>query len=87
MAKLESIAAQFHTTLLPKCHAFLSDPPADKAKRQQEVKKLTLTIEQNVVLKYDGIEHDGDEEIRARRKALIKEAQDWLGKLDSAVEG
>lgn len=48
---------------------------------------MTLTIEQNVVLKYDGIEHDGNEEVRMRRKALVKEAQDWLGKLDSAVEG
>lgn len=40
-----------------------------------------------MLLKYDGIDHGGDDDIRTRRKELIKEAQGWLGKLDAAVEG
>lgn len=83
--KLESIAANFHTTIMPRCATFLESPPPEKDKRKQEASRLTLTIEQNIVLKYDGIEHNGDEAVRARRKELIKEAQIWLGKLDEAA--
>lgn len=83
--KLESIAAEFHTTLMPRCAVLLESPRADKDKRKQEASRLTLTIEQNIVLKYDGIEHNGDEGVRTRRKELIKEAQMWLGRLDEAA--
>ena len=87
MGKLETIAAVFHDTLLPKCQDLLANPPAEKEKRRQEAGRLTLTIEQNVLLKYDVVETEGDEAVRSRRKELIKEAQGWLGKLDSAIEG
>lgn len=70
--------------LLPTARDFLADPPRDGAKREFEYKKLTETILAQILLKVDGVETEGDENARARRKELVKEAQGWLDSLDRA---
>ncbi|KAI9702735.1 MAG: hypothetical protein M1820_006119 [Bogoriella megaspora] len=81
---LEKLAALSATLgdLLDAAQAFLDDPPRDETKRDFEYKRLTETILAQVLLKLDGVETEGDERARGRRKELVKEAQGWLDRLD-----
>jgi hypothetical protein len=60
----------------------VADPPTDPKKREFEHKKLSETILAQIMLKADGIVPDGNVTIRNARKALIKEAQANLDRLD-----
>ena len=73
--------------LLPSARTYLAQPPADPAKCEFEYRRLTETILAQVVLKVDGVETEGDETARARRKELVKEAQGWMDGLDRAFKG
>ncbi|KAJ5911448.1 uncharacterized protein N7473_000751 [Penicillium subrubescens] len=68
--------------LIPLCDEYLADPPTDPKKREFEYRKLSETILAQVMLKADGIEPDGNETVRNARKALIREAQASLNRLD-----
>lgn len=85
MAKLDAIVANFEKTLMPPAKDFIEKPPADKGKQDYEHKRLTETILTQVLMKLDGVESEGDEEARAKRKQLVKETQEWLRRLDAAV--
>lgn len=87
MSKLETIALVFKGKILPMCWTFLADPPAHKEKRRQEAARLTLDIEQHVLLKYDGVDTQDSEAVRSSRKGLVEEARDWLARLDRVIEG
>lgn len=78
----DAISYNYHTNFLPKCLSFTNHPPTDEKTRDLEYKKLSETVLQQVILKLDAIEIDGDEELRAKRRQLVKEAQNTLGKLD-----
>lgn len=78
----DAILYNYHTNFLPKCISFTSNPPKDEKTRDLEYKKLSETVLQQVILKLDAIAIDGDEELRAKRRQLVKDAQNTLNKLD-----
>jgi hypothetical protein len=84
--KLDAIASKFHTEFVPMCVQYMANPPAEKSKREFEYKKLSETILTQIIFKLDGVETDGDQEARATRKALVKEVQGMLAKLDETAK-
>lgn len=79
---LAMIADTFHTTFLPQVHNFRQHPPKDEKSRDFEYKKLSEAILTQILMKLDGVEPDGNEGLRAKRKELVRETQGWLNDLD-----
>ncbi|KAK0650975.1 BAG family molecular chaperone regulator 1B [Lasiodiplodia hormozganensis] len=86
MDKLQELSSKFHTTLVPMCVQFLSNPPQDAAKLEFDHKRLTETVLAQVLLKLDAVETQGDEAARAKRKELVKECNNMLSRLDEVVK-
>lgn len=84
--KLDAVASKFHTEFVPLCVQFMSNPPADKSKRDFEYKKLSETILTQIIFKLDGVDTEGDGDARLQRKALVKEVQSMLSKLDETAK-
>ncbi|KAF2449985.1 hypothetical protein P171DRAFT_428095 [Karstenula rhodostoma CBS 690.94] len=82
MGKLDVLASKFHTEYVPLCVKYMQNPPEEKAKREFEYKKLSETIMTQILLKLDGVEIEGDQDARMRRKELVREVQGMLNKLD-----
>jgi hypothetical protein len=87
LGKLDALASKFHNDFLPLCETFIKEPPAEKAKRDFEYKKLSESILAQVLLKLDGVETEGDPDARARRKEVVREVQGMLDRLDNIVKG
>ncbi|RHZ61959.1 BAG family molecular chaperone regulator [Aspergillus thermomutatus] len=86
LEQANALITYLRTELLPLCEAYIAHPPTDAKARDFEHKKLSETILAQVILKADGIEPDGDEAARNARKALVKEAQATLNRLDQAAK-
>lgn len=82
--KLDDLKELFQKDWLPLCEEYIAAPPADPKKREDEHRKLGESVFQHVMLKVDGVDTEGDADIRARRKALVHYIQEVLKKLDAA---
>jgi len=84
--KLNSIAAHFDTKLRPLCMKYMESPPSDRKKSVDEHRKISETVMQQVILKLDEVETNGDVTARSMRKELVQEVQGILKKMDDAVK-
>lgn len=84
--KLNSIAGHFDTKLKPLCMQYIEAPPSDKKKKEDEHRRLSETVMQQVILKLDEVETHGEESARARRKELVREVQYILKKMDETLK-
>ncbi|KAB8343193.1 hypothetical protein FH972_022783 [Carpinus fangiana] len=80
--KLQALSDKLQGELVPLAEDYINNPPSDKAKRDFEYKRLSETILAQVLLKTDAVETEGNEDARQMRKAVVREAQGWLNKLD-----
>ncbi|KAL2268936.1 hypothetical protein VTJ83DRAFT_3782 [Remersonia thermophila] len=83
--RLNAIAAEFHKKYLPRCAEFIARPPQDEKKRGEEYLRLSETLLQHVLLKYDGVvDTDVERGAKQRRKELVIEVQGVMRQLDEA---
>ncbi|KAL4941711.1 hypothetical protein BDV06DRAFT_176629 [Aspergillus oleicola] len=82
LGQVNGLLSYFRRELLPLAERYIANPPADEKTREFEHKKLGEYLLAQVILKADGIEPSTDE-IRTARRALIKEAQGTLNRVDA----
>jgi len=83
--KMNSIASHFNTKLRPLCEQYLAKPPSDRKKNEDEHRKISETVMQQVLLKLDEVDTSIEEGARARRKELVQEVQGTLKKMDDTL--
>jgi hypothetical protein len=80
--KLNSIAAHFDAKLRPLCVRYIDSPPTDSKKLEEDHRKLSETVMQQVLLKLDEVDTGGDEGARNMRRQLVRDVQSVLKKMD-----
>lgn len=84
MKVLSDLSNEYKTKWAPLCQQYIDSPPDDDKKRTDEHRRISESVMQHVILKLDGVETEGNPEIRTRRKALVTLVQDTLKQLDVA---
>lgn len=84
--KLNSIAGHFNAKLLPLCLQFTAAPPSDRKKREDEHRRISETVMQQVILKLDEVDTGGEDTARARRREIVRHVQDVLKRMDETVK-
>lgn len=85
--KINSIGQHFEDKLLPLCLKFTASPPSDPKKREDEHRRISETVMQQVILKLDGVETEGQDEARAKRRELVRHVQGILKDMDGRLKG
>ncbi|KAE8352019.1 BAG domain-containing protein [Aspergillus coremiiformis] len=86
LEQVHALTAYLRSELLPLCDEYIANPPADSKTRGLEYIMLSETIMEQVILKADSIDIDGNEDVRNARKALIRESQTIHKSLDKVKE-
>lgn len=86
LKRIEELSSEFTSKWLPLCVQYTAAPPPDPKAREEEHRKLSETLLQNILLKLDGVETDGVAEVRTRRKELVHHVQEVLKGLDAAAK-
>ncbi|KAH6889691.1 BAG domain-containing protein [Thelonectria olida] len=84
MKVLHELASEFNTKWLPLCDQYCASTPPDSKKREEEHRKLSETVMQQIILKLDGVDSEGIPEVRTRRKELVQHVQATLKRMDIA---
>ena len=84
MQQLDALATDLNTKWYPLCDKYMGSPPADPKKREEEHRRLSESLLQQV-LKMDGVETDGVAEVRTRRREMVQQVQAVLKKLDGTA--
>lgn len=84
MKELDDISSDFHDKWLPLCLDYIDSPPKDDKKRDKEHKKLSEAVMRQIIIKLDGVETEGVDEIRQRRKELDRRVEEVLKQMDNA---
>ncbi|KAL6694039.1 hypothetical protein J3F84DRAFT_378431 [Trichoderma pleuroticola] len=79
---MNEITNNFNSNWLPLCRRFIESPPRDFIKRVDEHRKLSESVMEQVILKIDDVDIQGDGELRQRRKELVRQFSDVLRQLD-----
>ena len=85
MEQVTALSEWFEREFIPICDEYIAHPPVDIKKRDYEHRLLSETILAQVMLKGDRIDPDGDDNVRSARRALAKQAQHVLNRLDSVA--
>jgi hypothetical protein len=83
--KVEMLEHYFLTVIKPSCADYIDGPPVDPRTRDFEHKRLSEMAMMHLILNADGIELEGDEAARMRRKALIDRVHSLLKDVDDAA--
>ncbi|KAG9249964.1 BAG domain protein [Emericellopsis atlantica] len=84
LKKLDELAAEFTTKWLPLCVQFTASIRKDAEKREDEHRKISESMLQQIILRLDEVQTDGIDEVKTRRKALVREVQEALKAIDAA---
>ncbi|KAK4070684.1 hypothetical protein Trihar35433_5151 [Trichoderma harzianum] len=82
--QIKDLTDEFNSRWLPRCRRYIESPPRDYNKRNDDHRMLSKSVMQQVLLKLDNVETQGDDELRQRRKELVRQVQNVLNQLDDA---
>ena len=86
LAKIEILEMYFDGVIEPLCLDYIEDPPVEQRTREFEHRRINETTMQQLMLKADAIDVEGDEYVRQRRKALIGKIERLLKVVDEVAK-
>ena len=85
MAKFEGIMILYNSKYVPLCNHFLTTQFLSMEARKQQHTAISEGIMNEIILKLDDVDIQGDEVARMHRKGLIDNVKSTLGKLDETL--